>query len=443
MSQRIKTIRPGPAGLVAAVFGAALASGCAHSLPSAGFDGFAIKQLKPKVAQAAPLRVESIAMDLQFDFVVRNPTSRPLVVPEHEFKLDLGNAYTATHTVPKQTVEPSSVLRLQYPIHLDLNLQGNNGLKSLLGRDVPYSFSAEAKLDLPEMLGGEGGKAVDQALSLAGIKDDKLVLKHEGTLRLPLPPAIERSTALPTVQFLGKGGQQVGKDVSAELTSLRQQLAPFVAAFDRALTARLGTQIDGRTLMKLVVGDRWTDQAISALQFARIPVNTGNISLPGIPSTPLDALKAVDPSLGDQWSRFHTAWNGFDPSKFSGVIVPTSLPHGVRITIPVKIRNPNTFPIKLPGLQMAAFGGPGGMQLASLQAVAKEEQGKPPDAAMEPFELAGSASTDLMLTSELSWDQFGGLLEGMHGNMPPVRLKGQVMVDLGVGQVTLPVDVSP
>jgi hypothetical protein len=48
-----------------------------------------------------------------------------------------------------------------------------------------------------------------------------------------------------------------------------------------------------------------------------------------------------------------------------------------------------------------------------------------------------------MLVSELSWEQFGGLLQGMRGNLPPVKLKGQVMVDLGVGQVTIPVDVSP
>jgi hypothetical protein len=164
-----------------------------------------------------------------------------------------------------------------------------------------------------------------------------------------------------------------------------------------------------------------------------------------VPATPLDALKSVDPELGNHWSRFQSAWNGFDPKNYSGtLVVPTALPQGVRISLPVRVRNPNRFPIKLPGFQIAAFGGNRGLQLASLQAVPQGAQDKPAEEQLaEPFELAASTATDLMLVSELSWEQFGGLLKGMSGNLPPVKLKGQVMVDLGVGQVTIPVDVSP
>jgi LEA14-like dessication related protein len=451
MSSRIS--HPVRRVLLAITLIAGLGSGCAHKLPSAGFDGFAVKQLKPKLAQGAPLRVQSMSMDLQFDFVVRNPTGGPITVPEHEFKLQLGDAYTTTRRIPKQTVAASSVLRLEYPLHLDLDLESDRGLKALLGSDVPYAFSAEANLDLPEMVGQQPGSkdtqmtgALRGALALAGVQDDKLVLKHEGKLRLPLPPAFEKSTTAPTAQFLGPNGAAAGgKDVAAELQAVRQQLAPFVTSLDRVMTARLTNQLDSRTLMKLLVGDAWADRALTALRIAQIPVAAGAIALPNVPATPLDAMKSLEPGLGDHWSRFQTAWNGFDPKNYSGtLVVPTALPQGVRIALPVRIRNPNRFPIKLPGFQIAAFGGNRGMQLASLQAVPQDAQGKTPEEQMaEPFELAASTATDLMLVSELSWEQFGGLLQGMRGNLPPVKLKGQVMVDLGVGQVTIPVDVSP
>jgi hypothetical protein len=49
------------------------------------------------------------------------------------------------------------------------------------------------------------------------------------------------------------------------------------------------------------------------------------------------------------------------------------------------------------------------------------------------------------LVVELTWDQLGGLLRLAQQNplKPPVQLKGDVSVDVGYGQLTLPIELRP
>lgn len=415
----------------------ALATGCAHRLPSAGFNGFTVTKFRPELA-TKPLRVDSITMDLELDFVVRNTLAHPLVVPPHKFNFQLGTLHSQSPMMARQVAPPNSILHIKYPVHLQLDTDADDKLKQLWGGEVPYSFSAETKLDLPELVRG--------ALGLAGIKGDTLVLGHEGTLRLPLLPVIERTTSAPSLKFIGGNTAEVPgvRNVKEKLANLHSKLEPFVSALQRNMNRGLPRTVNGKDLLKLLVGEKVADKVVEVLGRAHINVNTGDITLPGaIPSTPLAALQHLDPNAQAIWDRFLSAWNDLDPSKYEGtLVIPTSLPKGATVTVPLRIRNPNRFPIHLPGMRVALVAN-NGAQLSMVQAIAREDMGKPMDQLMESFELAPGASTDLMLISEFRWDQLGSVLEGLGADKFPVQLQGEVTMDLGLGRMAVPVDTSP
>ena len=431
----------------------ALGTGCAHRLPSAGFNGFTVTKFQPTLA-ARPPRVDAITMDLELDFVVRNTLARPLVVPPHQFTFRLGDAYSQSPLMPEQVAPPSSVLHIKYPVHLQLDTGANDKLRQLLGGDVPYSFSAEVKLDAPELAAGEvGGKdqeAVEGvmrgALALAGFKGDKLVFAHEGTVRLPLPPVIERPTSAPSVQLIAGDKTEVPgvQNVKEKLQAVRSSLEPFVTTLQRNMNAGLPHTVSGDYLLKLILGEGNASRAKQILGVAGIRVNTGEITLPAeIPSTPLAALQRLDSNAQTHWNRFESAWKDLDPSKYEGtLVIPTSLPKGAAVNVPIRIRNPNRFPIHLPGMRVATVAN-SGAQITTVQAIARQDMGKPMGQSADAFELAPGASTDLMLVSEVRWDALGSVLEGLRTDRIPVKIQGEVTVDLGIGRMVLPVEISP
>jgi hypothetical protein len=148
----------------------------------------------------------------------------------------------------------------------------------------------------------------------------------------------------------------------------------------------------------------------------------------------------VDSRAGERWSSFKTAFNGFDPNAFAAPGLPTSFPKGVKVTVPFRLKNPNTFAIRLPGLRLNAVRQEDQKLVSSVRTVALSGA---TSATAEGIVIPGGGSVDMAMTTELRWDQLGGLLAQLQsggGPLPP-RLQGEIALDVGLGQLTVPIDL--
>jgi len=66
-----------------------------------------------------------------------------------------------------------------------------------------------------------------------------------------------------------------------------------------------------------------------------------------------------------------------------------------------------------------------------------------PETTAEGIVIPGGQSVDMALTSELRWAELGGLLAQLQsggGPLPP-KLVGEIAMDVGLGQLTIPIDL--
>ena len=434
--------------VVFGALGAATLSGCPKQIPSVGFSGASVKAVQPNLAD------RSLRLDLELDFVVRNPLPRRLVVPAHECRLTLGGGPVERVSLGETVVEAGQTRVFPYRFALLLSGPGARAaLQPLLGRDVPYTFEAESAVDLPDWVMKEvdappadasGVKKV-AALLPAELRAGKITFTHEGTLRLPLLPVLSRSgAAQPRVELIG-GAIAPGPDPSVALAQLRAALQPFVDTLQRWLDTRPPSRLTisvTQVFGLLGIGSDKVQIARRALQTAGfgVPGPDAQVALPIQPPSPMEALKQMEPRAQERWAGFKTAYGKFDPSRFAGPGMPARWPAGVRVTVPFRLTNPNTFDVRLPGLRLNAVRPEDG---AVVSAVRAEKLGGGGAATPEGVVIRGGQSVEMALTSELRWDQLGGLLAQLQsggGPLPP-RLLGEISLDVGLGQLTVPIDL--
>jgi len=436
--------------LIAAAAGAvalATLTGCPKQIPSAAFTGATVKAIQPNLAD------RSLRLDLELDFLVRNPLPARLVVPAHECRLTLGGGPVEKASLGETIIEPGKNQVFPYRFALLLSGPGASAaLQPLLGRDVPYTFEAESKVDLPDWVTKELGSpkpeadAVKQAWSAlpAELRGGKVSFLHEGTLRLPLLPVLSRSPgAQPKVEMLG-GAVTPGPDPSVALAQLRTALQPFVDTLQNVLDRRPASYtLSGKQVLEPAGPSGGTlDKARGALSKIGInlPRDDASITVPISPPTPMEALNQADSRAKERWSSFKTAFSQFDPASFSRPGLPTSFPTGVRVTVPFRLKNPNAFAIRLPGLRLNAVRPEDDKLVSSVRAV---KLGGTTETTAEGIVIPGGQSVDMALTSELRWAELGGLLAQLQsggGPLPP-KLVGEIAMDVGLGQLTIPIDL--
>jgi hypothetical protein len=424
-----------------------LLTGCPKQIPSAAFTGAQIKAVQPNLAD------RSLRLDLELDFVVRNPMPARLVVPAHEYRLKLGDGPAQVASLGETIIEPEKNQTFPYRFALVLSGPGAvAALQPLLGRDVPYTFEANARVDLPDWVLKEIGApkpeagAVKQAWGQlpAEFREGKVSFLHEGTLRLPKLPELSRSpNAQPKVEMIG-GAVQPLPNPSAALAQVKAALQPFMSTLESALDSRPPSfTLSGSQVLQLAgIPTDKLGAARSALSKIGINIarDDATINLPINPPTPMDGLKRVDSLAGDRWSSFKTAFNQFDPNSFATPGLPASLPRGVKVTVPFRLKNPNTFSIRMPGLRLNAIRPEDQKLVSSVRAVALSGA---TSATAEGIVIPGGGSVDMALTTELRWDQLGGLLAQLQsgGGPLPSRLQGEIALDVGLGQLTVPIDL--
>ena len=177
-------------------------AGCAGpqtsvKVPTVSFQGMNFENVDTDVA------AQHLAMDVLLRFKITNPLGVPLVLPEHEVKLQLdGHDVAALMQTNTQLVVPGQGNASQvYRFHFDL---GRNDFQQYLGRDVPYTLVARVR-----------------PVSFANLT---LEFDHSDSLRLPLLPTIAPILDAPaTLAFLGSTATE-----TIDLTPIRNGMGAFV-----------------------------------------------------------------------------------------------------------------------------------------------------------------------------------------------------------------------
>jgi hypothetical protein len=400
-----------------------------------GFQGARVQAVQPDLAR------RELRLDFALDFRVSNPLKFPIVIPAHDYTLDLGDgAHVAGSRQAEVRLAPDETRTLSYPFTLELSAAG---LRDLAGRDSAYRFTTST--DAVKAVGLQLG------VSLPGLpppfQDGKLTLTHEATLRLPLLPEVRWPEAgrAPSIELLGANVQTV--DGAAALGELQRAMGPLVTALGTALTTRPSWSPSltlGQLLDHLKVGSggpiNQRRAAISAINAARQasglePINEGSQIGPSLQlPSPLDLM---GDTAKTQWNGLLASWRSFPPEALRRVlVVPTSLPTGVRLRMPFRLHNPNHFPIATPRFRFELAPASGGAGFARAQVV--------PRGGGNAATLPARAGLDMELVTEFTWSQLGGLVELARQNptVPPVRLSGDVSVDVGYGQLTLPIQLG-
>lgn len=431
--------------------------GCSSQRHVVGFQGARVQAVQPDIVR------RELQIDFALDFKVRNPLKFPLVIPAHDYTLELGEG---AHVVGSRQAElrlaPEETRTLSYPFKLDLSAAG---LRELAGRDAPYRFSASSdavkavRRQLDAVVPTKGGAAAAlsalEELSRKALppmfQDGKLVLAHESTLRLPLLPEVRWAGAgrAPSIEMMGANVQTV--DGTAVLNELQRAMRPLVSTLETALTTRpswtpsltLRQVLDHLRVGTVRINGIPVDErkaVITAINAARRAVGEGEINEDStlgihfqVPS-PLELMQVRQ----EQWNSFLTAWRGFPPEALRRpLVIPTSLPTGIRLRMPFRLHNPNQFVIAVPRFRLDLQPASGGGGIVQARVV--------PRAPGSPAALSAESGLDMELVAEFTWDQLGGLLRLTQQNpmVPPVRLSGDVSVDVGYGQLTLPIQLGP
>lgn len=313
----------------------------------------------------------ALRLEMAVVFRFTNPLSRDLTVPAHEFRLILDEQEPLdVRRQPAFDLPAGSVVEVSYPFALDLRPEGPlNGL-TLLGRDVPYEFVSIAELRLPFSLGSH-----------------EMEFSHRGSVRLPLLPVVYPSAAAPTMAL-------IGDFETVDLGAIRDVMAPFVDLL-----------VDGT--VPGVLGEQSVMDAIIA------------------------TLELVNDDAGELWDDFSEAWDDLRDAPIE-VLVPSSLPDGVRMEVPFRVYNPNEFAIDAPQLWIGASLAGSPVRLSYLAAGSDGFSRLP----------ARSART-MRFVAELRWSEIqGGLVALVSGAQVDVNLAGEATVDVGYGPTRLPVELS-
>jgi len=210
-------------------------------------------------------------------------------------------------------------------------------------------------------------------------------LVYADTVRLALPPEIE-SIAPGTLKLLADPAQLVEVD-----------LAPVR---------------DGLALVMQPVVD----------------VGSAVLGVLGIPASDLEAGIS--------------AWEELTALPMGVQLVPATAIRGVRLTVPVRLRNPNDFPIEAPALAAGVYLGAMPAPATPAPASRAIASFRYPDASvpMLPAHDGVSASpVDTQLTMEFRWDLAGSGLAAFLGAASPAGyLDATLHLDLGYGPLVVP-----
>src|SRR5450759_1106798 len=157
-------------------------AGCAGpqtnvKVPTVSFQGINFENVDTDVA------AQHVTMDVLLRFKITNPLGVPLIIPEHQVKLQLDDHdVAALMQTNAQLVVPGQGNASQvYRFHFDL---GRNDFQQYLGRDDPYTLVARVR-----------------PLSFANLT---LEFDHSDSIRLPLLPTVTPIPGAPaTLAFLG------------------------------------------------------------------------------------------------------------------------------------------------------------------------------------------------------------------------------------------------
>jgi LEA14-like dessication related protein len=177
-------------------------AGCAGpqtnvKVPTVSFQGMNFENVDTDVA------AQHVTMDVLLRFKITNPLGVPLVIPEHQVKLQLDDHdVAALMQTNAQLVVPSQGNASEvYRFHFDL---GRNDFQQYLGRAVPYTLVARVR-----------------PLSFA---DLTLEFDHSDSIRLPLLPTVTPIPGAPaTLAFLGNNATD-----TIDLTPIRNGMGAFV-----------------------------------------------------------------------------------------------------------------------------------------------------------------------------------------------------------------------
>lgn len=165
------------------------------------------------------------------------------------------------------------------------------------------------------------------------------------------------------------------------------------------------------------------------------------IPAPKLPA--LDTLVNVLP-VGSDWNLLRTALRSLldllDP--LSELADLFSVPDGLRVVLPFTLVNPNEFPLPAPVFQVNTRADGRNTPLTHV-ALSITPKAPCPDDVRQCLPAKGEAAAELAL--ELRWSELGGIVELLKrkGTVPKPRIEGRLAVDLGFGQVALPLDVAP
>ncbi len=161
---------------------AAALPGCnSRQFMPVAFRGVELQSIQPDIAQQAL----TVKMGLKFRYT--NPFSFNLPVPRHGYKLFLNNQPNPVfqHETGVFVIPGHGQTDQTYSFTLNLSSQQ---FQQLLGKDVPYRFTAAFGLPIP------GGNQPDRQVRL----------EHEDSIRLPKFPEVRlASNAAPRIRLLG------------------------------------------------------------------------------------------------------------------------------------------------------------------------------------------------------------------------------------------------
>jgi hypothetical protein len=329
----------------------------------------------------------SVTLTAVFTFRYVNPLSVAIPVPTHTFGLYLDGSATpaASLTKPGFTVPPNATAHdIPYPVSLVIGGPGSLATQ-YLGRDVPYRFLTTFTLP-----------------ALPGVPPRQVQIAHDDSLRLPLFPQLSVA-GLPSLQLLG----------TIRTLDVRAFRQPMVEVGD-VLVRFLGPILDAFLALGTLAGGDQT------------------------------ALR--DPDKREAFTRGWTRFKEDIPDRI--LDLPASRLEGIRLEVPVRVRNPNRFPIHAPTVSVSLTEPGAGAGAAGRVGLVALVYPNTAGAAARIPEGPGT-SREATLVVELRWTRLAGgsanpldVLRVLDGSgSATLALRAEFAMDLGYGLVTVPLEI--
>ena len=478
--------------------------GCANlnlGLPGPSASAPPSGQLQNVRINAQQFNAEKNAFQLQLtaEFRVDNPADQAVRIPAHTAVL---TAYPASSsagiTISQSDVAPTSVAArgfgvLSYAFDVDL---ASPDLAPLLGTEARYMVTADANVNLPQAMQATFEQRITQALGATanpslssairqaataasadmqsslpvGLRNGRLQIRHEGSIRLPKPPVLVLADARGTLDLLGP--RQL-LDLSGLLTAIRDPSQAFLQFMDRAIAGTVnafpGLNLGSILQTRLGLSRQLTDAVLLVANVGR-GNSTGNlgfaertaartllgafgVSSPSRASGPalsrqtqlelpavslVTLLQQLD---GGSTNKYQALKNGLttllnDPNFNGMTFVPTGMPNGVKLAIPFTLRNPNRFPIEVPN-NAAPLG------VVNVATLTTRPQNSTGPTAVIPAE----GELAMNYEAEFRWDALGQtfiqIAQAGGAKGLAVALNGAMTFDLGYGPTQIPVQPTP